>query len=103
MGKFRNQFHINLTMGILSFFKRFKKQEPALRPIKTARVRLRDRLRTKTKKKYLAEVAVTYNGRPIGKISVSDLGYSRDVVAAKIQAGLGMKVISAHEDKSKKK
>lgn len=85
----------------MSLFSWFKKKEPQLKPQRVERIGIRHRLKP-PKKQYRATVAIVFNGKPLRQFEVTDKGYSRDAVAAKIEEQLTIKLMSVHQVKTKK-
>lgn len=77
----------------------FKKKAPKSKPLKLMSTRRTYGLQKP--KDYAIEVAVTYDGKPVGRIAVSHKGYSRDKVASDAQEKLAIKVISCKQIKNK--
>ena len=87
----------------MGFFKNFFKKNQAtqeLKPITVKKPGTSFRI-GKQKKTYKAEFALVYNGRPVGKIAVTEEGFSRDSVAKKLHEGMTVKLISVVQDKNK--
>lgn len=88
----------------MGFFKNlFQKNAPTseLKPITVKKPGTRFRIGPQ-KKTYKAEFALVYNGRPVGKIVVTEEGFSRDSVAKKLSEGMTVKLLSVVQDKNKK-
>jgi hypothetical protein len=81
---------MNFLGKIFYFF--FKKREAKPRGINMKKPRTNFRV-TKPKA-YKLEVAVVFDGKPVGRVAMMNQGYSRDAVAAEAQEKLSLKVIS---------
>lgn len=65
-----------------------------LKPLKTERIGLGMRLQKPKLKKYIAKVALTYEGHPLRQLDTTVEAYSRDNAASKVDKGLSVKLIS---------
>lgn len=87
----------------MSFFSNLfrRKAQDELTPIKVRPLSQKFRMKRmlKTKKWYEAEVVIMFEDKPIGTVKTKLDGFSRDQVAKRIQDGLSLKVITAHETK----
>jgi hypothetical protein len=78
---------------IASFFRKFTKKEEA-KPRGINMRKPRTNFRITKKKAYKLEVAVVFDGKPVGRVAMMNEGYSRDSVADEAQEKLTLKVIS---------
>lgn len=91
MGTRRNELFKYIIMGLL---KKIFKKKNEIQPMRTERVGLSQRLKKPRKKNYIANVAITYEGKPIRQFKTNVKGWSRDNAAHKINEDLGLKLIS---------
>lgn len=78
----------------------FKKKEPKTQVAPLKLMSTKKTFGLQKPKEFAIEVAVTYDGKPVGRIAVSHKGYSRDKVAEDANQKLGVKVISCVQRKS---
>lgn len=90
----------------MGFFKNFfQKNKPTqeLKPVTVKKPGTGFRIGKQKEHTYNAEFALVYNGKPVGKIAVTEKGYSRDSVAKKLSEGMSVKLISVVQQKENKK
>ncbi|MBN9293769.1 MAG: hypothetical protein J0G96_07310 [Flavobacteriia bacterium] len=87
-------------MGLFDFFK--NKKEPKLKPLRTAKAPISERVKQSGKKQYKGTVALTYEGKPIRQFTTTVMAYSRDNAAHKINQDLKLKLVSVVKDKSQR-
>lgn len=89
----------------MGFFKNlFSSNKPTateLKPIAVQKPGIGMRLKKQTQHTYKAEFALVYNERPVGKIAVTEKGFSRDKVAKKLSDGMSVKLLSVVQIKEK--